>query len=819
MSLILAWTLLPLVLLLVGAGWGTLVEKAAGLRLDRALTIPIGLAAAIVAASLFTAFPTTARVAVPVVALGAVAGLILAYRTRRLPLDGWALLVALGVLLIYGAPVILSGTATFAGYIRLDDTSTWFNVIDRIFFHARSVSGEMPSTYSLTFTGDIGKTYPLGAFMLLGVGHAFTRLDVAWIFQPYLACCGAALSMGLYALLRPLIASKRILALVVFFAAQPALLYGYSLWGGIKELTSAFLLVLGAALIARMITERPTNARQMLPLAVAASALILTLSVGAAAWIATAMVLLCAAWLLHSKMQAKAAVVQDVGLLGAMTAVFIVPILIILPDFLGHDAFLFSSGQNIATKLGNLIQPLSGWQLAGIWPIGDFRQVAPTLPSAIFIGFTILSASAALIFTLRRRQFSLLAYVGIALVGCLIFYALGTTPWVTGKTLAICSPAILTAALVGGALLWEKRRVFGLTAILILGSGVMWSNALAYQDVLLAPQQRLAELQHIGNLVGGKGPTFVNEYNVYADRHFLRAGAPVEPAEYRQPLLALRNGAILTDSASANLDSFPLSTVLPYRSIVTQRDPTESRPPSIYKLIWQGSFYQLWERPANPSTHILEHVPLGDSNILPYCGSAQNGAALPLCSIAPVAIPSCSTIKSLAKVASQQGANLVAYQRPAPVVIRGDQTLWPGKWLHNEAAHSLTANTPGTAVAHIALASSQRYELWLGGSFARGFQIRIDGRYAGTVKDELGSIGDYAPVTTLYLSAGVHTLEMTYPHPGLTPGSGDNTFTTLSTIALQPLSPDSQILTVSPREAGTLCGRPLNWLEVVAPGA
>ena len=44
-----------------------------------------------------------------------------------------------GVLLVYGAPVLLSGQATFTGYIKLDDTATWFNVIDNVMSHARSV--------------------------------------------------------------------------------------------------------------------------------------------------------------------------------------------------------------------------------------------------------------------------------------------------------------------------------------------------------------------------------------------------------------------------------------------------------------------------------------------------------------------------------------------------------------------------------------------------------------------------------------------------------------------------------------------------------
>ena len=155
---------------------------------------------------------------------------------------------------------------------------------------------------------------------------------------------------------------------------------------------------------------------------------------------------------------------------------------------------------------------------------------------------------------------------------------------------------------------------------------MLWSNVLAYGDVTLASRPRLAELQHIGGLVAGKGPTFINQYEVYADRHFLRDGAPVEPAEYRSVTLPLRDGVSLTKGAWADLDSFPLSTLEPYRSIVTARSPAESRPPSIYRLVWQGRYYELWQRPAQPVRSILEHVPLGESNKLPYCGQAQYGS-------------------------------------------------------------------------------------------------------------------------------------------------------------------------------------------------
>ena len=222
MSLVLAWLAFPLVLAAIGVGWGVLVERAAGTRLTGALLLPLGLAAALVLAGTLTAFTLTAPAAVPLVAVGAVAGLIFAWPGRRLGF--WPLLAAVGVVLVYGAPVLLSGQATFTGFLKLDDTATWFSVIDHVMSHARSVSGELPSTYTLVYTGDVGASYPFGAFMLPGVARALVGVDIAWVFQPYLACCAAAVSLCLFALMEPMVSSARIRALLAFSAAQPALL-------------------------------------------------------------------------------------------------------------------------------------------------------------------------------------------------------------------------------------------------------------------------------------------------------------------------------------------------------------------------------------------------------------------------------------------------------------------------------------------------------------------------------------------------------------------------------------------------------------------
>jgi hypothetical protein len=84
----------------------------------------------------------------------------------------------------------------------------------------------------------------------------------------------------------------------------------------------------------------------------------------------------------------------------------------------------------------------------------------------------------------------------------------------------------------------------------------------------------------------------------------------------------------------------------------------------------------------------------------------------------------------------------------------------------------------------------------------------------------LASFSAYIHLADLPLSSGVHTVVLAYTHPDLTPGSDTESLTSLAAIALQPLGgPLSEMLTVKARNAKSLCGRPLDWIEVVAPRA
>src|SRR5437763_13046149 len=93
----------------------------------------------------------------------------------------------------------------------------------------------------------LGSDYPVGAFLPLGIGHVLTGQDSLWLYQPYLAVLASLLACALYELSRPLFKSGARRAAAVFVASQSALLFGDTMWGGVKELATAGLVGLLAA--------------------------------------------------------------------------------------------------------------------------------------------------------------------------------------------------------------------------------------------------------------------------------------------------------------------------------------------------------------------------------------------------------------------------------------------------------------------------------------------------------------------------------------------------------------------------------------------
>jgi len=574
----------PALLAAATLGCGLLLERAAAVRLPFALLPPAGLATAVVAMSVAAMSAATAELAVPLVVALAVAGLAATGRHGlRMRFDGWAAAVATVSYAVFGAPVLAAGEPTFAGYVKLDDTATWLGTLDWALAHGTSVSGLAPSTYEAMLTLWLGDGYPVGSLLPLGLTK-LVGIDPAWTWQPYLSLLGALLALGLYELSGEIVRSRPLRALIAVTAASSALLYGYALWGGVKELFAAALLALLAATLPLL--WRPRSRPAVVP-AVAAAAFLDGLSAAGAIWLAPlAAVALLVARRTHRWRQLG--VGACVGLLLAA------PALAAAPTFL-DNAEEVARGTD---DMGNLLGPLRVWQLAGVWPSSDFRvDPADVRATGILVALAVGACLAGAVAASRCRAWRLLLLFGTTVAGALTF-VVSSGPWIEGKALATASPAVLLAALVGGATLLEGgRRLAGSLVLVALVAGVAWSDGLASTDASLAPYPQLAELEAIGKRFAGDGPALMTEYQPYGVRHFLRRLDPEGASELRRRLVPLANGTVLGKGETAPIDAFAPETLRVYRTLVLLR-ATGGVPPSPFRLVARGRFYDVWQQPG-----------------------------------------------------------------------------------------------------------------------------------------------------------------------------------------------------------------------------
>lgn len=766
--MLVSWLLFPLLLLALSVGCGLLVKRASGTDLPALLVAPVGFTVIVLVGEMTSIASFLADLAAPLAVGLAVAGFLLAWGGRpgrgeaRLGLDGFALAAALGTFAVYAAPVVFSGEPTFTGYIKLDDTATWLALTDRVAEAGRDLSGLAPSTYEATLDFNLGSGYPIGAFTPLAIGSTLIGRDPAWVFQPYLATMALLLALCLYQLTGELVRRPPLRAAIAFLAAQPALLFGYYLWGGVKEIAAALLLALLAALVPAAVSAERFTWRAGIPSALAAAAVIAVLTAAGSAL-----------WLLPMLMVGAVALAFRSGgrvTVGRLAVVVGLALLVSMPWLL--DAGLLPEEPGALSdpaELGNLTGPLSGWQAFGIWPSGDFRlHPADSLATIVLVGVAVLACLIGLHQVWRRRALGVAAFASGLVVGSLALIAVGS-PWVDGKALATCSPAILFVACVGGAALWERgMRIEGGAVLALIALGVLWSNALGYREAFLAPFDRLSELERIGEAIEDEGPTLMTEYEPYGARHFLRLADPESASELRRRLVPLRSGRSLETGDTADVDEFSLEGLLPYRTLVVRRSPLASRPPLPFQLTRAGDDYEVWQADSTPPP--LEHLALQEG--LSHLGTA-----------------SCAEIQELA--ASPGTVHLAAAERPAAAVIPIEQTTF-------ELAE------PGT------------YGVWLGGSSRGDVEIRIDGRAVAASGPEIDHAEQYRQLGSVHLPAGQHEIELAYEEASpLEPGTGGEEFTLGPIVLSSATAAEARVELVDPGEAESLCGRPLDWVEAL----
>jgi hypothetical protein len=142
----------------------------------------------------------------------------------------------------------------------------------------------------------------------------------------------------------------------------------------------------------------------------------------------------------------------------------------------------------------------------------------------------------------------------------------------------------------------------------------------------------------------------------------------------------------------------------------------------------------------------------------------------------------------------------------------------PADWLPSRTTGDLVPTGSGSIGAAVSVPVEATYDVWLGGSFARGFAVAVDGQPLAHVRYQLSGIGQYLHLGRLELTAGSHSLSFTRPGASLHPGS---------TLALDRLGPlaltratdtDAPLMSVPAKRAGELCGHSLDWIEIVRSG-
>jgi hypothetical protein len=117
-------------------------------------------------------------------------------------------------------------------------------------------------------------------------------------------------------------------------------------------------------------------------------------------------------------------------------------------------------------------------------------------------------------------------------------------------------------------------------------------------------------------------------------------------------------------------------------------------------------------------------------------------------------------------------------------------------------------------VGRVQVQASGRYEAWLQGSFSEPVQVWIDGRKIGSASYELGPPGQSTEIGELELRAGTHRISIVVPHKGLAPGV-TLANQTLGPLTLAPAAEAQPVGEVEPADARSLCGRSLDWIEIV----
>ncbi len=804
MDLLAAWVLYPLALGALCLGLGLLIARAGDWEIPGALLLPAGCAALLTLARVATSHPTTAKLALPALALLALAGFWLGReRLRATRPDPWLAVAAVGVFLVFGAPVIASGHPTFAGYLALPDTSHQLALAQVLAEHGPDWQALEPGSLRSSMGSYITSRYPVGGQAALGVTAPLGILEIAWLYQPFLSFLMVVLALSLASLAAPLLRDRRLVALVAFTAAQPALVIGFALQGSIKELAAlAMIAVLVAVVAAAHGAVR--GVRSLLAVALAAGAALAALGPAAAPYVALPALVAGVVWGSVLVRRRTRADLIWLGVAVVVAVVVAIPAVNSLRNAVEVTKLVLVDN----TDLGNLAHPLQTEQAVGPWLTGDYRYrplnnlIAHNALLALFCACAVLGLG----WSLRRRALGPLLLAATLGIASLYLLSRGS-PYADAKVLMILSPVVPFLAMLGVASLWRGRlRILGGGVAAALLAGLLWSAGLAYHDVSLAPYDRYSEMLTINERLSGREPVLLNEYDEFG-KYFLRdvpilsepeqatryRGAPYHPDGLNDP----RRRPSL--KAPMNMDDLTLEYVEAQPWLVVRRSPVASRPPANFRLDWRGRWYELWRQTDAPE--VVGHKPLGADVLHP-------------------AAPVTRTVARSWAARARQLDGRIAYVERAPMAgVLPGAVRRPKLWfVFADYPQAVVPSSPGRLEGAVDVARAGAYRLWIEGSFARRMTLRVDGVDVGRTPSELNNPGAYLALGPVGLQPGRHEVQLSQGDGDLRPGSGGylSSLRHAGPIFLQPVADESSpVRVIDAAQWRRLVGVNADWLEIV----
>jgi len=794
--------LYPCVLAALCAGAGLLVDRACGGALPAPLLLSVGAAALIAVSQLTTYFSALAPATPYVMALVALAGFALARArvgalARRARERPWLPGVMVLAYVIALAPVLLAGRATFSSYMALADSAVHLIGADFLLRHGQQYSHlELRNSYGQFINDYYNSGYPSGADTLFG-GSAFLLGErLIWAFQPFNAFILATATGPAWLLARRMRLDGAWAALAALTAVLPALVYAYELFASVKEITALSMILTLACLAVCYESPPPNRARAALsaiPFALVTAAGVSALGLAFGAWALVAALVLAAA-LVRETLADHRGVPRTLSILavGALAVVIAA-----WPTWkrLSMSLTIAKDIANTANS-GNLHAPLRASQALGVW-LGGSYKIAPTGAALtlthVLIALVLLAAVLGAVHVVAIRNYRLGAWFALMLLAWFLVTHAVTT-WASAKTLMLTSPAVLLLAWGGVAALRElpSRTVLRLPAALLalaIAGGVLVSDALQYHSSNLAPTARYDELASLNSRFAGDGPTLFTDFDEYAmyELRDLDVGGP--DFVYPPPTLAAAAGGY---GDPVRLDRAAPSALRAYPLIITRRDPAASRPPSAYRLVWQGSYYQVWRRRAHAQP-ALAHVALTGSI------AAQ-----------------CSAIGRLANRPGAGEAQLIAARAPELVNVSLARSVHPAHW--GRQREGLVMSSSGRLSAAFELPVAGSWSVWVQGQIMPTVGLAIDGRPLASIGGQLSGnslVPNTVPPVPVRLPAGAHRLTVTRPRSNLAPGDGGSAV--LDAIFLTPAGEGGQSTLDAAPTANwrTLCGRRYEWIELV----